>query len=111
MKAKTITYVESNFVDDSFKYIVFNANKLYVANSECIKIVSLKIASRASAGLGYGQKPVIRKVNIKNVSTIQLYSEETRIGNKIHGLALTSDGFKTESNSKDFIHVMIEIEN
>lgn len=48
-----------------------------------------------------------RKIDPKNVATIQLGSQE----GKIHGMGLTLDGYVSENtaNKHDFVHVFLEV--
>ena len=82
-----MTFISADWVDESYTYLCYNSNKLYVANSEKIKIVSVKLTSLENRN--EGKNKVFRHVDKDYVSTIALYDKKTKIGDKIHGLALT----------------------
>lgn len=86
---------------------MYNGNKLFVANEDCIKIVPLKLAQKLNS-VDLDHK-MVWEVQDKMVSTLEIRDGEKVF--KIFGLALTSDGLRTAKNSEDFIHVMIEYEN
>ena len=81
------TFIQADFLDKSYEYLVYNNNKFYAANDECIKIFSVKLTSMERT-----TNPVKRFVESKDAAEIKLYDSVTKTGHRIHGLAMTSDG-------------------
>ena len=89
-----MTYVTADWAADDYIYIAYNSNKLYLANQKSIKIVAVTPTTNTD----YSRK-IIRKISEKMVATIDLYKEDkNNHQHKIHGLAVTKDGLRTESN-------------
>ena len=84
------TFIKADFLDESYKYLVYNSNKFYAANDERIKIFSVKLTSMEKTA-----NPVKRYVESKDAAEIQLYDKVKKTGHRIHGLAVTSDGRET----------------
>ena len=106
------TYIDADFLDDSYKYFAYNNGKFYAANNECIRIFAVKLTSMEA---GKSKTfPVQRKIEKKDAAVIQLYDESTQVGSKIHGISVTSDGRESRDkdgvdNDRDFVQVYIEI--
>ena len=99
-KPECLTLIEDFLRDESYGHFVFNNNKFYAANSTCIKIAFVKPSNQEYT-------TVKRKIDPKNIATIQLGSAE----GKVHGMGLTLDGYVSENtaNKHDFVHVFLEV--
>lgn len=103
-----------DFIDDkSYKYFAYNNGKFYAANSEKIQVAAVKLTNKPN-------NTVKRKINPSTVATITLWDSvkekndvhkqfKGKYGQKIHGLAVTSEGFGSDINKKDFVYVFLEI--
>lgn len=81
--------------------MVYNNNKFYAANEECIKIFSVKLTMMENTPTNNAVKRIINK---NDVAEIPLYDKTKRNnkGNKIHGLHVTIDG-REKSGQTDFV--------
>ena len=73
--------------DETFKYIVFNGGKLFMANSSCIKV------AHVHPNLEENTPEDKKIVNHGQVETIQCYDEAKAMKErvKVHGLGIKKD--------------------
>lgn len=64
-KTSCKTFIDADFLDDSYKYFAYNNSKFYAANDECIRIFSVKLTSMET-----GNFPVKRRIEEKETAVI-----------------------------------------
>ena len=108
-KTNNVTLMEDFMKDESYQYFVYNENKFYAANQDCVKILPLKLTNANGGAFDLKNNVVKRFVDQSMVATIQMYDSlaSPKLLNKVHGLSLSNEG--DNSSGKKLVHVYIEV--